>query len=145
MEIPFHKPYTDAEDVNGVVGAIRSGWLTMGPQTIEFEQRFRKSVGAAQAVAVNSCTAAMHLALKAFNLQPGDEVIIPAMTFTATGEVVRYFNAVPVIVDVDKETHNILPEEIEKHIETLTFLQFPYFAAMDKGPRREIRGLLFWP
>ena len=116
MEIPFHKPYTDAEDINGVVGAIRSGWLTMGPQTIEFEQRFRKSVGAAQAVAVNSCTAAMHLALKAFNLQPGDEVIIPAMTFTATGEVVRYFNAVPVIVDVDKETHNILPEEIEKHI-----------------------------
>lgn len=97
----------------------------MGPQTLEFEQRFRSSVGAAQAVAVNSCTAAMHLALKAFNLQPGDEVIIPAMTFTATGEVVRYFNANPVIIDVDQETQNILPEEIEKHLTTKTRVVIP--------------------
>ncbi len=116
MEIPFHKPYIDENDINGVVAAIKSGWLTMGPKTIEFENRFKQAVGANHAVAVNSCTAAMHLALKVIGLRSGDEVIIPAMTFTATGEVVRYFNAVPVIVDVDRETHNILPAEIERHV-----------------------------
>jgi dTDP-4-amino-4,6-dideoxygalactose transaminase len=99
-----------------VDNALRSGWLTMGPRTVEFENRFRETVQAKFAVAVNSCTAAMHLALKVIGLQAGDEVIIPDMTFTATGEVVRYFNAVPVLIDVDRQTQNILPEEIERNI-----------------------------
>jgi dTDP-4-amino-4,6-dideoxygalactose transaminase len=125
LEIPFHKPYIDESDINSVVAAIKSGWLTMGPKTIEFENHFKQAVGSKHAVAVNSCTAAMHLALKAIGLQAGDEVIIPAMTFTATGEVVRYFDAVPVIVDVDKETHNILPAEIEKQLTKKTRAVIP--------------------
>jgi len=116
MEIPFHKAYTDENDTAAAVAAINSGWLTMGPRTFEFENKFRAEVNASHAVAVNSCTAALHLALKVMGLKADDEVIIPAMTFTASGEVVSYFNANPVIVDVDRETHNILPEEIERAI-----------------------------
>ncbi|HFE64210.1 MAG TPA: DegT/DnrJ/EryC1/StrS family aminotransferase [Caldithrix sp.] len=120
MEVPFHRSYTTEEDVAGVAETIRSGWLTMGPKTIEFENQFKAQVGAEHAVAVNSGTAALHLGLRVIDLKPGDEVIIPAMTFAATGEVVRYFDAVPVMVDVDRRTHNILPEEIEKHVTAKT-------------------------
>ena len=116
MDIPFHKSYTDQEEIIKVTEAINSGWLTMGPKTFEFEEKFKQAVQADHAVAMNSCTAALHLALKVIGLKPGDEVIIPAMTFTASGEVVRYFDAHPVIVDVDKQTHNILPDQIEKNI-----------------------------
>ena len=116
MHIPFHKSYTGQEEIARVTEAINSGWLTMGPKTFEFEEKFKQAVEADHAVAVNSCTAALHLALKVIGLKPGDEVIIPAMTFTASGEVVRYFDAHPVIVDVDRQTHNILPDQIEKNI-----------------------------
>jgi perosamine synthetase len=116
MEIPFHRAYTADEEIDGVRAAIESGWLTMGPKTFEFEEKFKAAVNAPFAVAVNSCTAALHLALKAIGLKKNDEVIIPAMTFTTSGEVVRYFDARPVIVDVDRQTHNILPKAIEKHI-----------------------------
>jgi len=116
MEIPFHRAYTADEEIEGVRTAIESGWLTMGPKTFEFEEKFKTAVDVPYAVAVNSCTAALHLALKAIGLKKNDEVIIPAMTFTTSGEVVRYFDARPVIVDVDRDTHNILPAEIEKNI-----------------------------
>ena len=125
MEIPFHKAYTDETDTAAAVEAIKSGWLTMGPRTFEFEIKFKEQVNATHAVAVNSCTAALHLALKVVGLKPDDEVIIPAMTFTASGEVVRYFNANPVIVDVDRKTHNILPEEIERAITRKTRVIMP--------------------
>lgn len=136
MQIPFHRSYTDDNDIAKVIEAIKSGWLTMGPMTVEFEKQFAEAVQAKNAVAVNSCTAAMHLALKAIGLKPGDEVIIPAMTFTATGEVVRYFDAHPVIVDVDRLYHNILREEIEKKISKKTSAIIPVHfggnpAAMD--------------
>jgi dTDP-4-amino-4,6-dideoxygalactose transaminase len=120
MHIPFHKAYITQEDVNSVVEAIQGGWLTMGPKTIEFENAFKNSVNTTYAVAVSSCTAAMHLALKVIGIKETDEVIIPSMTFTATGEVVSYFKAKPVIVDVDRDTQNIIPEEIEKNISKKT-------------------------
>jgi len=125
MEIPFHKSYTDETDTAAVVEAINSGWLTMGPRTFEFENKFKEQVNATHAVAVNSCTAALHLALKVTGLKPDAEVIIPAMTFTTSGEVVRYFNANPVIVDVDPETHNILPDSIEQAITDKTRVIMP--------------------
>ncbi len=112
-QIPFHKPYITDEEIDEVVDSLRSGWLTMGPKTVRFEEEFRRYVGTKTAVAVNSCTAALHLALKVLNLGPEDEVIIPTMTFTATGEVVCYFNARPVLVDVDRDCHNIGPGMIE--------------------------------
>lgn len=116
MRIPFHKPYITDEEISEVVDSLKSGWITMGPKVIRFEEEFKNYIGAKHAVAVNSCTAALHLALKAINLEKGDEVIIPSMTFTATGEVVCYFGAKPVLVDVEKDTHNIDISAIEKAI-----------------------------
>lgn len=125
MDIPFHKPYITEEEISEVVDSLRSGWLTMGPKTVRFEQEFSKYIGAKHAIAINSCTAALHLALKAINLKPEDEVIIPDTTFTATGEVVCYFGARPVIVDVDKETHNLKVEAIGKAITSKTKVIIP--------------------
>ncbi len=125
MHIPFHKPYITEEEISEVVDSLQSGWLTMGPKTVRFEQELGKYIGAKHSIAVNSCTAALHLALKAIGLNTGDEVIIPDMTFTATGEVVCYFGARPVIVDVDKETHNLKPEAIEKAITSKTRVIIP--------------------
>jgi dTDP-4-amino-4,6-dideoxygalactose transaminase len=116
MEIPFHKAYITEDEISEVLDSLRSGWLTMGPKTMEFERRFAEYIGSKNAVAMNSCTACLHLALKAIDLQEGDEVIVPAITFTATAEVITYFRAKPVFVDVDKETCNIDPARIEEKI-----------------------------
>lgn len=116
MKVPFHKPYITESDIENVVGSLRAGWITMGPKTIEFENEFKDYIGVKHAVAVNSCTAALHLALKVIGLKEGDEVIVPAVTFVATAEVVNYFGAIPVLVDVNKETHLIDVNKIEKAI-----------------------------
>ena len=116
MKIPFHKPYITEDEVSEVLDTLRSGWLTMGPRTILFEREFSQYVGAAHAVAVNSGTSALHLALKAIGLKAGDEVIVPTMTFTATAEVVCYFNATPVLVDIERDTHNMDASIIEKAV-----------------------------
>lgn len=115
-EVPFHRPYITDDELREVADTLKKGWLTMGPKTLEFEEAFRQKVQASHAISVSSCTAALHLGLKVIDLQKDDEVIIPSMTFTATGEVVCYFNAKPVIVDVDRDSSNILVEEIVKHI-----------------------------
>ncbi len=116
MEIPFHKPYITEEEIAEVVDSLKSGWITMGPKTVRFEEEFASFIGSKCSVAVNSCTSALHLALKAIDLKQGDEVIIPTMTFTSTGEVVCYFDAKPILVNVEKETHNIDISAIEKAI-----------------------------
>src|SRR4030042_4342436 len=100
MKIPFHKTYIAEEEIAEVVDSLKSGWITMGPKTVRFEEEFGKYIGTKNSIAVNSCTAALHLALKAIDLKEGDEVIIPTMTFTATGEVVCYFDAKPILVNV---------------------------------------------
>ncbi|MFN8633654.1 MAG: DegT/DnrJ/EryC1/StrS family aminotransferase [Chloroflexota bacterium] len=111
--LPFHKPRIEDDEIAEVVDTLRGGWLTTGPRAKRFEQEFAAYVGAKHAVAVNSATAAMHLALDAIGLRPGDEVIVPAYTFTATAEVVMYFGATPVIVDVDPKTMNLDPAAVE--------------------------------
>jgi perosamine synthetase len=120
MEIPFHRPYITEDEINSVAECLRNGWLTMGPRTIEFEERFAARIGARHAVAVNSGTAALHLALCCIDLAPGDEVIIPAMTFVATSEVVRYFGGVPVPVDIEFDTHLMDASGIEEKITART-------------------------
>ena len=123
--IPFHKPYQDESEVNEVVDTIRSGWWTTGPKSVRFENEFKSYIGAGHSLAVSSWTAAAHLVLEALGLKKGDEVIIPAFTFTATAEIVCYFGAVPVIVDVDRDTYNIDPEEVEKAITENTKVIIP--------------------
>ncbi len=125
MEIPFHKPYITNDEIEEVVDTLKKGWLTMGPKTIEFEEKFKNFVNSKYAVSLNSCTAALHLALGAIGIKPGDEVIIPAITFTATAEVICYFDAKPVIVDVEPETFTIDVKEIEKAITSKTVAIIP--------------------
>ena len=120
MEIPFHKPYITEDDITEVLDTIRSGWLTMGPKTFEFEREFSQYIGSDYAVALNSGTSALHLALKAIDLKAGEEVVVPTMTFTATAEVVCYFNAKPVLVDIDRSTGNVDVSAIEKAITAKT-------------------------
>lgn len=114
--LPFHAPEIGEEEIDAVVDVLRSGWLTTGAKARQFEQEFAAVVGARHAIAVNSCTAALHLALEAIGLREGDEVIVPTMTFTATAEVVTYFKAKPVLVDCTRDTLNIDPDQIERVI-----------------------------
>ena len=95
MKVPFFRPSIGSAEIDEVVSCLRSGWLTSGPVAKRFEQEFAQAVGAAHAVAVNSCTAALHLAVEALHLGPGDAVLVPTMTFAATAEIVRYQGAVP--------------------------------------------------
>ncbi|MGH2508330.1 MAG: DegT/DnrJ/EryC1/StrS family aminotransferase [Ktedonobacteraceae bacterium] len=114
--LPFALPHITQAEIDEVVDTLRSGWLTTGPKTKRFEREFAESVGVPHAVAVNSGTAALHLALDAIGLQPDDEVIIPVYTFTATAEVVIYFRARPVFIDVDPVTCNLDPALLEQCI-----------------------------
>ena len=109
--IPFHKPSIGDQEIAAVTAVLRSGWLTMGPKTREFEQEFATYVGCKHAVAVNSCTAALHLALDAIGLQPGDEVIVPVNTFTATAAVVAHMGGTVVFADTLADGFNIDPAD----------------------------------
>ncbi len=111
--IPFHKASIGKEEIKAVTDALQSGWLTMGPKTVEFENQFKSFIGCDHAVSMNSATACLHLALKAIGLQSDDEVIIPTLTFIATAEVVTYFKAIPVLCDSEAITHNIDVSKIE--------------------------------
>ncbi len=114
--LPFHTPDIGDEEISAVTEALRSGWLTTGPKVHAFEQAFAGYIGAPYAVAVNSCTAALHLALDAIGLAEGDEVLVPTMTFAATAEVVTYFRARPVLVDCEQDTLNLDPYSLERAI-----------------------------
>jgi dTDP-4-amino-4,6-dideoxygalactose transaminase len=113
LKVPFFRLELDDEDINSVVSVLRGGWLTAGPEVASFEHEFAKFVGGeVNAVAVASNTAGMHLVLEALGIGPGDEVIVPTLTFAATAEVVRYLNAEVVFVDVDQRSLCIDPDKI---------------------------------
>jgi dTDP-4-amino-4,6-dideoxygalactose transaminase len=114
--LPFALPHITQAEIDEVVDTLRSGWLSTGPKTKRFESEFARFVTAPHAIAVNSATAAMHLALDALGIREGDEVIVPVYTFTATAEVVVHCRAQPVFVDVDPVTCNLDPAQLEKHI-----------------------------
>jgi perosamine synthetase len=118
--IPFHRPsITDAER-EAVLSVLDSGWLTTGERTLAFEDAIQKAVGTKHAVAVNSATAALHLALEAIGIGPGDEVVVPTYTFASCGEVVRYLGARPRLADVDARTLNLTVESFEAQIRPAT-------------------------
>ena len=114
--LPFHKPWIDESEIEEVADTLRSGWLTMGPKTLRFEEDFARYVGARHAVAVNSCTAGLHLSLDVAGIQAGDEVITSVYTFTATAAVILHLKARPVLVDVLPDTLTMDPAQVEKKI-----------------------------
>jgi len=117
--VPFHRPAIGEEEIAAVTAVLRSGWLTSGPECQAFEQEFATAVGAAHAIAVNSCTAALHLALEAAGVRAGDLVLVPTLTFAATAEVVAYVGATPVLVDCERDTFNIDPGHAARLLEAL--------------------------
>src|SRR5438128_616805 len=107
--LPFHVPNITDDDIRAVVEVLQSHWLTSGPQVRQFESDFATFVGSRHAIAVNSGTAALHLALAAAGIGPQDEVIVPTMTFAATAEVVVHCGATPRLVDCLPDSLNIDP------------------------------------
>ncbi len=137
----FHKPFISEEEVDEIVDTVRSGWISMGPKTIRFENNFNDYIGVKKSVAVSSWTAAGHLSLEAFGINEGDEVILPTMTFPATAEIVCYFKAKPVMVDVDEDTLNISIEAIEKAITPKTKAIIPVHYAGQPCDLDEIHAI----
>lgn len=115
--IPFARPSLGREEEKAVIRVLRSGWLTTGEEARNFEAEFALYINTKNALAVNSATSGLHLALEAFGVGPGDKVITSPYTFTSTAEVIRYLGADPVFADIDPETFNISPIEIERLLE----------------------------
>lgn len=140
--LPFALPDIGEEEISEVVSALRSGWVTTGPKTKQFEADFSAYLGGnLEAISVNSATAGLHLALEACGISEGDEVITTPYTFTATAEVVRYLGAHPIFVDIDPNTFNIDPKKVEEKITAKTKAIIPvHFAGLscDMKPILEI-------
>lgn len=113
FKIPITKPYLGEEEKQVVAEVIDTGWVSQGPKVAEFEEKFASYVGCKYAVATTSCTTALHSALSASGIAPGDEVIVPSLSFIASANAVIYCGAMPVFVDVDPETCNIDVSKIE--------------------------------
>src|SRR3984893_324659 len=116
MKVPIARPSFGQLEEEAVIEVLRSGWVSQGPRVAEFERQFAEYVGAAHAVAVSSCTTALHLALVAAGVRPGDEVICPSLSFIATANAIVYAGATPVFVDIDRSTYNLDPSRIEESI-----------------------------
>ncbi|HBV86863.1 MAG TPA: UDP-4-amino-4,6-dideoxy-N-acetyl-beta-L-altrosamine transaminase [Desulfosporosinus sp.] len=118
--LPYNIPLIEEDDIAEVVDTLRSGWIAKGPKTLEFEKQFAEYVGAKYAVALNSCTAALHLALVAAGIGEGDEVITTPMTFASSANVIIHTGAKPVLVDIDPITMNIDPKKIGEKLSPRT-------------------------
>lgn len=114
--LPFALPLIGEDEITEVVDTLKSGWLTTGPKTARFEKDFAAFVGASHALAVNSATSGLHLALEAVGVGPGDKVITTTYTFTATAEVIRYLGADPILIDIEPDTFNMDPEKLRQAI-----------------------------
>ena len=114
--IPYNLPDITQAEIDEVVDTLRSGWIAKGPRTLKFEKEFAEYLGAKHAIAVNSCTAALHVSLLTQNIGPGDEVITTPMTFASTASTILHCSAKPVFADIDYRTGCIDPEEIAKKI-----------------------------
>ncbi|MBN1297503.1 DegT/DnrJ/EryC1/StrS family aminotransferase [bacterium] len=116
MDVPFFRVCLGEDEIKEVTDVLRSGWLTTGARVRRFEEQFTRMLGLDHAVAVNSCTAALHLALEAAGVQPGDGILVPTHTFAATAEVVRYLGAYPILVDCCSDTLNMDLADAERKI-----------------------------
>jgi perosamine synthetase len=120
MTIPVMRPWLGTEEASAVASVVASGWVAQGPRVAEFEHAFAVAVNADYAVAVSSCTTGLHLALLVANVGPGDEVVVPSLSFIATANAVRYVGAHPVFADVDGVTQNLTPATVETHLTECT-------------------------
>jgi dTDP-4-amino-4,6-dideoxygalactose transaminase len=127
--LPYHQPFLGVEEEASVLDTLRSGWITTGPKTKTFETRLAEYVGAAHAVAVNSCTAALHLALEAIGVGPGHEVITSPITFASTANVIVHCGAAPVFVDIEPDTGNMDAALLERAITPRTKAIIPVHLA----------------
>lgn len=116
----FGSPKIEQEEIDEVVACMKSGWVGTGPRTAQFENAFKSYKSSQFAVALNSCTAALHLSLLVVGIKPGDEVLVPAMTFAATANAVVHSGGRPVFVDCERETMNMDPVEVERKITSKT-------------------------
>ncbi|EJL6856932.1 DegT/DnrJ/EryC1/StrS family aminotransferase [Vibrio alginolyticus] len=131
--LPFALPEIGEEEIAEVVDSLRSGWVTTGPKAKRFEEQFTAFLGdeTLESIAVNSATSGLHLALEAVGVGPGDEVIVPTYTFTATAEIVRYLGATPIMVDVDELTFNMSVSAFASAITEKTKVVIPvHFAGL---------------
>ena len=118
--IPVMKPWLGPEESEAAAAAVASGWVAQGPRVVEFERAFSQLISCGEAVAVSSCTAALHLAMVLLGLGPGDEVVVPSLSFIATANAARYVGATPVFADVDLATQNLTVESIEEVLSPAT-------------------------
>jgi dTDP-4-amino-4,6-dideoxygalactose transaminase len=125
----YGSPFIGEEEIAEVEATLRSGWLGTGPRVQRFEKEFKKYVGSRHALGLNSCTAGLFLALDALGVGPGDEVIVPTMTFAATANVIVHTGATPVLVDVNRKTMNIDPAAARKKITARTKAIIPVHLA----------------
>jgi len=114
--IPVMRPWLGEEEAAAAAAAVLSGWVAQGPRVAAFEEAFAEAMDARHAVAVSSCTAALHLALVVAGVGPGDEVIVPSLSFIATANAARYVGAVPVFADVEEVTQNLTPATVEPQL-----------------------------
>ena len=141
MEVPFTRPSIDESDIDAVVETLRSGWITTGAAATRLEDEFRRISGAPYALAVSSATAALHLALEAWGLGEGDEVILPALTFGACAAVVLEAGATPVLADVCEDDLTIDPAAIEKLMTPRTRVIMPVHYGGQPARMNEISAL----
>ncbi|MFL7792159.1 MAG: UDP-4-amino-4,6-dideoxy-N-acetyl-beta-L-altrosamine transaminase [Anaerolineae bacterium] len=139
--LPFCKPDISEDAIAAVAQVLRSGWLTAGPKTAEFEQRFREYIGSRHAIATSSGTAALHLAIAALGIGEGDEVITSSLTFCATAHVIVHERATPVFVDVRASDYNIDPDAIRARITPRTKAVMPVHIAGHSCAMPEIMAL----
>jgi len=128
IKIPWAKPELGEEELNEVIDSFKSNWLTMGPKVNKLEHEVSIFLEVPYAIAISNGTVALDLVLKAIGVEPGDEVIVPAMTYFATASSVSYQNAVPVFVDIEKETFNLdpdrIPEAITEKTKAIIFIDY---------------------
>ncbi len=139
--LPYNLPDIGDDEIDAVVETLRSGWLAPGPRVRAFEEAFAERIGVRHAVAVTSCTAGMHLALLACGVGPGDEVIVPAITFPATANVVVHVGATPVLADVDPVDLNLDPEAVRAKLTARTKAIMPVHYAGQACRLDEIRSI----
>jgi perosamine synthetase len=123
--IPVFRPSMGEEEISAVADVIRSGWIGLGPKVTEFEDRFGNYVNAKCSVALNSCTAALHLALEVSGIGEGDEVLVPSLTFVSTAHVIQYVGATPVFCDIDPATLCVSVEDLKSRITPRTKAMIP--------------------